>query len=334
MRSRQLSAKSAKSSGEFEYDVCLSFAGEDRPYVNRVAECLISKGVRVFYDEYKQVELWGKDLYSHFDYVYRHAARYCVVFVSRHYASKLWTNHERRSAQARAFSESREYILPARFDDTEIPGLPETVGYIDLRRAKPKKLANSIIQKLGPRQPKNFFPPVPDRLLKRLRATTERRKERVNAIALSFFEAFKRMSDDERATLTAVFMHGCVADLPKNIHINLDLLRRVTGFPPARATSILGGLRSLGFYIRLRDEPNSHQAVLGSDTIAEITFSALTSAVEPRDDETGVVAEMLHGAAEDLCEECGLNALMRADFSQLASATKDKERHAARRKRR
>ena len=43
----------------------------------------------------------GKDLYTHLDDVYQNAARYCVLFVSRDYARKVWTNHERESAQAR-----------------------------------------------------------------------------------------------------------------------------------------------------------------------------------------------------------------------------------------
>ena len=45
---------------DYRYDVCLSFAGEDRDYVNKVAEELRSAGVRVFYDLYEQVDLWGK----------------------------------------------------------------------------------------------------------------------------------------------------------------------------------------------------------------------------------------------------------------------------------
>ena len=125
--------------------------------------------------------------------MYRHAARYCVVFVSTRYSSKLWTNHERKSAQARAFGENREYILPARFDDTDVPGLLETVGYVDLRQLKPKQLAELILEKLGPRQRSNFLPPVVDRLFKRVRAVTSKEKERVSKIAYSFFEAFQRM---------------------------------------------------------------------------------------------------------------------------------------------
>lgn len=99
-----------------EYDVALSFAGEDRPYVEQVAQALKEAGIKVFYDDYERAKLWGRELYSHLDYVYRKASKYCVVFISRAYASKVWTNHERVSAQARALEENEEYVLPARFD--------------------------------------------------------------------------------------------------------------------------------------------------------------------------------------------------------------------------
>src|SRR3954466_14629611 len=53
------------------------------------------------------------------------------------------------SAQARAFSASEEYLLPVRFDDTAIPGIRPTTGYIDLRETSPKELADLITEKLG-----------------------------------------------------------------------------------------------------------------------------------------------------------------------------------------
>jgi len=109
----------------FEYDVCLSFAGEERNYVRRVAKVLKSKGIRIFYDEYAQVEMWGKDLYVHLDDIYQNTAKFCVLFASKHYAKKVWSNHERQSAQARAIRQHSEYILPAKFDSTQIPGLRE-----------------------------------------------------------------------------------------------------------------------------------------------------------------------------------------------------------------
>lgn len=147
--------------GDFTYDVALSFAGEQRTYVQKVAAALRRRGIRPFYDDYEQATLWGRDLSEHLDWVYQKAARYCVLFTSEAYARKVWTTHERRSAQARALQSNQEYVLPVRFDDTEIPGLRPTVAYVDARSVPPGKLAALISQKLGPRVHEKFLPPEP-----------------------------------------------------------------------------------------------------------------------------------------------------------------------------
>jgi hypothetical protein len=56
------------------------------------------------------------------------------MFISADYAEKVWTRHERRSALARVIEEGGDYLLPARFDDTELPGLRPTTAYVDLRQ--------------------------------------------------------------------------------------------------------------------------------------------------------------------------------------------------------
>jgi hypothetical protein len=71
------------------------------------------------------------------------------MFISKHYAEKVWPNHERRSAQARALSEEGEYVLPARFDNTPVPGLLPTVSYIDLSDLTPSAFAQLVEQKIG-----------------------------------------------------------------------------------------------------------------------------------------------------------------------------------------
>ena len=132
-----------------KYDVTLSFAGEDRHYAEKLANLLKSEGYSVFYDDYEKAELWGKNLYDHFSSVYKDQARYCVMFLSKHYARKLWTKHERQSAQARAFEESKEYILPIRLDDTEIPGILGTLGYLDLRSMSIEEIYQTLVEKLS-----------------------------------------------------------------------------------------------------------------------------------------------------------------------------------------
>jgi len=133
----------------FRYHIAISFASENREVVEEYAQPLTENKVTVFYDKDEQANLWGKDLYERLDQIYRTQAEYCVMFISKDYAKKLWTNHERKSAQARAFKENREYILPVKLDDTEIPGILETVGYIDLRKTTINELVNLSLEKLG-----------------------------------------------------------------------------------------------------------------------------------------------------------------------------------------
>ncbi len=132
-----------------QYDVALSFAGEDREYVRRAAENLKTKGVHVFYDEFEKVALWGENLTERFVDVYMESARYVVLFISEHYRDKVWSRLEKRAALARALTEDRSYVLPARFDDTEITGLLPTVAYIDLRRVSPAEFSVMICEKIG-----------------------------------------------------------------------------------------------------------------------------------------------------------------------------------------
>lgn len=73
-----------------KYHVALSFAGEDRKYVEEVANHLQAAGVDVFYDLFEEEDLWGKNLYEHLTSVYRDQAQFTVMFISEFYTKKLW----------------------------------------------------------------------------------------------------------------------------------------------------------------------------------------------------------------------------------------------------
>ena len=198
-----------RTSAEYDYDITLSFAGEDREYVEAFAGVLRTKGIRVFYDKYEIADMWGKDLYSHLDDIYRNAAQYCVLFASKFYASRVWTNHERQSAQARAIAENEEYILPVRFDNTPIPGLRPTVHYIDLRKTSPEELARLTIEKLGKSVRRAFLPPEPDKLYKLLGIKAPSKKSLAFSQAYQFLGFLKRMTDEERLVVFNIFLLGC-----------------------------------------------------------------------------------------------------------------------------
>lgn len=132
-----------------EYDVALSFAGENREYVEEVATVLRASGIKVFYDKFETVQLWGRNLPDHLGEIYGKKSRFVVMFISQYYPQKAWPTHERQSAQARAIKENKVVLLPVRFDDTEIPGLPASTAYVDLRKVAPTQLAEMIQQKLA-----------------------------------------------------------------------------------------------------------------------------------------------------------------------------------------
>jgi hypothetical protein len=138
-----------RTRGHFDYHYAISFAGEDRGVAEEIAISLKKIGIDIFYDKYEQSNLWGKDLYSHLSDVYSKRAKYCIMIISEHYAKKQWTTHERKAAQCRAFSENIEYILPIRLDDTAIPGLLDTVGYVDMRIHQINEVVDMLIEKVS-----------------------------------------------------------------------------------------------------------------------------------------------------------------------------------------
>lgn len=115
---------------DYYYDVALSFAGEDRAYVEECANILSALGIRVFYDSYEQSELWGKDLYTYLADIYSNKSMYVMVFVSKHYVEKRWTKHEFKFINERIFKSDTEYLLPVFLDDTSLLGIPLTQGYL------------------------------------------------------------------------------------------------------------------------------------------------------------------------------------------------------------
>ena len=134
---------------ELKYDVVLSFAGEQRNYVEEVSKYLEENNINYFYDENNKAELWGKNLIEEFDRIYSKESKYCLMFISKSYKDKMWPTLERRAALERNLKSKKEYILPIRFDDTEIDGLHTSIGYLDARKKKPIEIVESFLEIIG-----------------------------------------------------------------------------------------------------------------------------------------------------------------------------------------
>lgn len=147
-RSERIISTSPSATGSYEYEVAFSFAGEKRNYVEKVANYVEDKGIHVFYDDFqeKELDMWGQNMIDYLQEIFDKKAKHCVMFISKEYAEKAWPNFERQIIQARSMIESG-YLLPVRFDDTNIKGLVSTIKYIDISSVPPERLGELIIQK-------------------------------------------------------------------------------------------------------------------------------------------------------------------------------------------
>jgi hypothetical protein len=260
---------------KFKYDVAVSFAGADRAIVEKLVNILAANDIDVFYDSWEQSQLWGKDLYQYLDMIYRQSAKYCIIFISKEYIKKAWTKHELRSAQARAFQQNSEYILPIKLDDTELPGLPSTVSYLDARNISLSEIAQLLIKKLGKTSRLSI-----KEIKKKIQSTnTDDRSEALSLIAVHHLTEFldpvinimvNEMSPELRSraawTIDNLNDERAISALVKAIHDNDFSVRSAAGW----------GLVHLGNKVRsqmldIMENSNNH----GAREMAQLVLSNL-----------------------------------------------------------
>lgn len=137
-----------KENSVYKYDVALSFAGEDRKVVEEIATELKKNDISVFYDNFQKADLWGKKLSQYFKETYGENTRFVIVFISEHYSLKDWTDFELTIAREEAKNRKSEFILPIRIDNTNIVGLHNDVGHLDLNKEDVGSIVETIIEKL------------------------------------------------------------------------------------------------------------------------------------------------------------------------------------------
>ena len=133
----------------FEYDIALSFAGEDREIAENIANALVIEGVKVFYDRFHKGDMWGKKLTNYFSEVYGPKARFVMPLISKHYNIKDWTDFEFSIARSEAKKRKREFILPVKLDSTKVVGIHEDVGYLDYETESSDGIVDAVLKKLS-----------------------------------------------------------------------------------------------------------------------------------------------------------------------------------------
>ena len=135
-------------SKNYNYDVALSFAEEDKDIAEQIAASCKTLGLKPYFYEYENAENWGENLFNVIVNRYRDTAKFALILISKHYVNKKWTDIERQIIQSVNQQSSSAYLLPLRLDDTVLEGLTDNTLYIEWKE-NPKAIAEMIEQKIA-----------------------------------------------------------------------------------------------------------------------------------------------------------------------------------------
>ena len=135
----------------YQYDVALSYAGENEKFVRDVYRHLRAENLKVFFAPLRAGALWGKDE-REFQAVYGPASRFVMPFISQHYATKEWPRLEFRAARKEARKRTGDFLLPVRLDSAKMPGLSAKLQYVEGRRHSAREIARMLIDSKFPRR--------------------------------------------------------------------------------------------------------------------------------------------------------------------------------------
>lgn len=153
----QESLKPGKSDRSFmsikniEFKVALSFPGEKRLYVSKVADIVKSRlgENSVFYDFDYQSQLAVPNLDVLLQNIYRNQSSLIVVFLCKEYSEKQWCGLEWRAVRDMIKSREDERIMFVRFDDADIEGVFSTDGYLDGSRLSSEEVGEYVIERVN-----------------------------------------------------------------------------------------------------------------------------------------------------------------------------------------
>ncbi|MCA1705675.1 MAG: toll/interleukin-1 receptor domain-containing protein, partial [Actinobacteria bacterium] len=126
-----------------DYDIAVSFAAEQRDYVERTVTAAKSLTLRVFYDRDMSHTWWGRNFVVEQRKVYGQRALHFVPFISIEYLARPYPRDEFSYAMLRVVEREDRYILPVLVGEVVVPPelLHPCIGYLRAEEHTPEQLA-------------------------------------------------------------------------------------------------------------------------------------------------------------------------------------------------
>lgn len=133
------------------FRIAFSFAGEQRDYVQQVADLLAARfgEPAILYDKYHEAEFARRDLGIYLPELYHKQSDLVVVVVCPDYDKKEWCSLEWIAIHDLLKKRKDMEVLLARVGYAEVKGLYSSAGYIDLDHKTPEETTTRILERLA-----------------------------------------------------------------------------------------------------------------------------------------------------------------------------------------
>lgn len=147
------------------FTVALSFPGEYREFVSKVADSLAERfsKPRILYDKYHEAEFARPNLDVHLPNLYRTESELIAIFLCDEYKKKRWCKLEWRSIRQLIATADEDRIMFLSFDEVgAIPeiGILDGDGYASIGARSPEQIAELILNRYTPPQEDEIAPPT------------------------------------------------------------------------------------------------------------------------------------------------------------------------------
>lgn len=133
-----------------EFDVALSFPGEDRSLVATIAGLLERRlgPDKVFYDQNYAGQLARPSIDLLMQDIFKSRAKLVVVFIGGHYQLKEWCAVEFRAIRTIIKRRENSRVMYVKTGDNDVDGVLPHDGYLDARQYSPSEIARFIVERI------------------------------------------------------------------------------------------------------------------------------------------------------------------------------------------